>query len=75
MGSIGWISLAGDMELSVAIRTAMAAQGCAWYLAGCGITAESVPEEELAESETKAVAFRRALGSEPAAVLPGSAGP
>ena len=62
MGSIGWISMNGDLELSVAIRTAIASRGRVWYLAGCGITAESVPEEELAESEAKALAFLRALG-------------
>jgi anthranilate/para-aminobenzoate synthase component I len=61
MGSIGWIAMNGDMELSVAIRTAVAARGRICYLAGCGITAESVPEEELAESETKAAAFLKAL--------------
>ena len=61
MGSIGWISLAGDLELSVAIRTAVASEGRVWYLAGCGITAESAPSEELAESEAKAWAFRQAL--------------
>ncbi|MBZ5578479.1 MAG: anthranilate synthase component I family protein [Acidobacteriia bacterium] len=65
MGAIGWISLGGDMELSVAIRTAMASQDRVWYLAGCGITAESVPEEELAESQAKAVAFVGALGAAP----------
>jgi para-aminobenzoate synthetase component 1 len=62
MGSIGWISMDGDLELSVAIRTAVASKGRVWYLAGCGITADSDPEEELAESEAKAAAFRRALG-------------
>ena len=61
MGAVGWISMAGNLELSVAIRTAMAAEGRVWYLAGCGITAESKPTEELAESEAKAAAFRRAL--------------
>jgi len=61
MGSIGWISLDGDMEWSVAIRTAVAAEGRIWYLAGCGITAKSVPEEELAESDVKAAAFLEAL--------------
>jgi para-aminobenzoate synthetase component I len=63
MGSVGWISMAGDLELSVAIRTAAAARGRVWYLAGCGITAGSVPREELEESEAKAAAFRRALGT------------
>ena len=62
MGAIGWISMSGEMELSVAIRTAAASEGRIWYLAGCGITADSVPHEELQESEAKAAAFRRALG-------------
>jgi para-aminobenzoate synthetase component 1 len=62
MGSIGWISLDGDLEMSVAIRTAVASEDRVWYLAGCGITAESWPPEELAESEAKALAFRQALG-------------
>jgi para-aminobenzoate synthetase component I len=63
MGSIGWISLDGEMELSVAIRTAVASDERIWYLAGCGITAESAPEEELAESQAKAAAFLQALGA------------
>jgi anthranilate/para-aminobenzoate synthase component I len=63
MGSIGWIGMNGDLELSVAIRTAVAAQGRVSYLAGCGITAESDPQEELAESDAKAAAFLRALGT------------
>lgn len=61
MGAIGWISLDGDMELSVAIRTAFAEYGRVRYLAGCGITAGSVPADEYAESEHKAAAFIRAL--------------
>ena len=61
MGSIGWISLDGRMELSVAIRTAVASAGRLWYLAGCGITAESEPRAEFAESQSKAAAFERAL--------------
>jgi para-aminobenzoate synthetase component I len=63
MGSTGWISLDGDMELSVAIRTAVGSGERIWYLAGCGITAESLPQEELAESQAKAAAFLQALGA------------
>jgi para-aminobenzoate synthetase component 1 len=63
MGAIGWIGLSGDLELSVAIRTAAVSQGRLTYLAGCGITAGSVPEQELEEAEAKAVAFRRALAA------------
>ncbi|MCU1330112.1 MAG: aminodeoxychorismate synthase, subunit [Bryobacterales bacterium] len=62
MGSIGWISSGGDMELSVAIRTAFTTPGQITYLAGCGITADSDPASELAESQAKAAAFLRALG-------------
>ena len=62
MGAIGWISLSGDMELSVAIRTAWIADNKIRYYAGCGITADSVPSEEYEESEHKVAAFRRALG-------------
>jgi len=62
MGSIGWISLDGDMELSVAIRTAVVSGGSAVYLAGCGITADSIPLQELQESQAKASAFVEALG-------------
>jgi para-aminobenzoate synthetase component 1 len=62
MGAIGWIRPDdGAMELSVAIRTAYTANGNITYLAGCGITAESVPAEELRESEAKAAAFLLAL--------------
>lgn len=62
MGAIGWISPNGDMELSVAIRTAFTDGGKVTYLAGCGITAESDPEAELRESQAKARAFVSALG-------------
>lgn len=63
MGAVGWISLAGDLELSVAIRTAVASRGRVAYHAGCGIVADSDPEEELAESAAKARAFLTALGA------------
>lgn len=63
MGAVGWISLAGDLELSVAIRTAVASRGRVAYHAGCGIVADSDPELELAESAAKARAFLTALGA------------
>lgn len=63
MGAVGWISLAGDLELSVAIRTAVAAHGRVAYHAGCGIVADSDPELEHEESAVKARAFLTALGA------------
>lgn len=63
MGAFGWISLAGDLELSVAIRTAVHAKGKIAYHAGCGIVTDSDPELELEESAVKARAFLTALGA------------
>jgi para-aminobenzoate synthetase component I len=63
MGALGWISLGGDLELSVAIRTAAAARGKVAYHAGCGITFDSDPELELEETKVKARAFLTALGA------------
>ena len=62
MGAIGWISMDGRMEMSVAIRTAFVADGVVRYYAGCGITADSDPAAEFEESSHKAAAFLRALG-------------
>jgi para-aminobenzoate synthetase component 1 len=63
MGALGWISLGGDLDLAVAIRTAAAARGRVVYHAGCGIVADSDPELEFAESAAKARAFLAALGA------------
>lgn len=63
MGAFGWISLSGDAELAVAIRTAVAARDRIAYHAGCGIVADSDPELEHAESAVKAKAFLTALGA------------
>lgn len=63
MGALGWISLGGDLDLAVAIRTAAVAKGRVAYHAGCGIVADSDPELELAESAAKARAFLTALGA------------
>jgi para-aminobenzoate synthetase component 1 len=70
MGAFGWISLAGDLELSVAIRTAVfsgggtgSGDGRVAYHAGCGIVADSDPEQEFEESAVKAKAFLAALGA------------
>jgi para-aminobenzoate synthetase component I len=63
MGALGWISLGGDLELAVAIRTAAAARGRVAYHAGCGIVCDSDPEAELEETAVKARAFLTALGA------------
>jgi menaquinone-specific isochorismate synthase len=52
-GPIGWADAAGDGEFLVGIRSALIDGGRARVYAGGGIVAGSVPEEELAETETK----------------------
>jgi para-aminobenzoate synthetase component 1 len=64
MGAIGWISMDGRMELSVAIRTAFVTDHLVRYYAGCGVTAGSDPAAEFEESQHKAAAFERALATE-----------
>jgi para-aminobenzoate synthetase component I len=63
MGALGWISLGGDLDLAVAIRTAAASGDLVAYHAGCGIVADSDPELEFEESAAKARAFLSALGT------------
>jgi anthranilate/para-aminobenzoate synthase component I len=62
MGAIGWIDMQGNMDFSVAIRTATMSGRTVRYYAGCGITADSDPAAEFAERAHKATAFLRALG-------------
>jgi salicylate biosynthesis isochorismate synthase/menaquinone-specific isochorismate synthase len=52
-GAVGWTDLAGDGELCVALRCALLRGPVAHLYAGCGIVRDSVPAEELAETEVK----------------------
>ena len=52
-GAVGWTDLAEDGELCVALRCALLRGPLARLYAGCGIVADSVPADELAESEVK----------------------
>jgi isochorismate synthase EntC len=52
-GAIGWTDLAEDGEFCVALRCALLRGSLAHLYAGCGIVRDSVPAEELAESEVK----------------------
>lgn len=60
-GAVGWLGR-GSAALSVAIRTATLRDGVATYGAGGGVVADSDPDDEVAESLDKAVAFMRAIG-------------
>ena len=52
-GAVGWTDLAEDGELCVALRCALLRDRLARLYAGCGIVADSVPADELAETEVK----------------------
>ncbi len=62
-GALGLVEKNGDVELSVAIRTAAVSEGWAWYGVGGGITLASRPEAEWRESMDKAVAFLEAVSA------------
>lgn len=60
-GAIGYFDGSCRMELSIAIRTAIASAGRALYSTGGGIVADSDPDREWEETELKVEALRRAL--------------
>jgi isochorismate synthase len=52
-GAVGWTDLAEDGEFCVALRCALLRGPVAHLYAGCGIVRDSVPGDELAETEVK----------------------
>jgi para-aminobenzoate synthetase component 1 len=63
-GAVGFFAANGDVELALAIRTAVVQAATVRWGAGGGIVAESDPERELAECWLKTAALRRALGED-----------
>ena len=59
-GAVGYFSFAGDMDMAIAIRTAVIKDKILYAQAAAGIVADSVPENEHRETETKARAVLRA---------------
>lgn len=56
-GAIGYLSVSGDMDLALAIRTMVVKDGKAYVQAGAGIVYDSVPESEYEETLNKARAL------------------
>jgi para-aminobenzoate synthetase component 1 len=56
-GATGWLGAAGDLDLAIAIRTAVIRDGQLSVSVGGGIVADSTPESELEETEVKARAW------------------
>ena len=59
-GACGYLSYAGDMDVAIAIRTAIVKDGTLYVQAAAGVVADSVPELEWRETEAKARALLRA---------------
>ncbi len=59
-GAVGYMGFNGDMDLAIAIRTAVVKDGTLYVQAGAGIVADSVPENEWEETRNKARAVVRA---------------
>jgi menaquinone-specific isochorismate synthase len=60
-GPVGWIGADGDGEWAIAIRGGYIEQNVVTAFAGCGLVAESDPQDELAETELKFTPIRGAL--------------
>jgi anthranilate synthase component 1 len=59
-GAVGYIGYHGDMDLAIAIRTAVVKDELLHVQAAAGIVADSVPESEWNETNIKARALLRA---------------
>ena len=59
-GAVGYLGFNGDMDLAIAIRTAVLKDGRIYVQAGAGIVADSNPDSEWEETRNKAKALLRA---------------
>ena len=60
-GAIGYIDLSGNLDVCIAIRTAVKKNDKVYVQAGAGIVADSIPENEYIECENKASAVIEAI--------------
>ena len=59
-GAVGYLAFNGDMDVAIAIRTAVIKDNTLYVQAGAGIVADSVPDSEWTETQNKARAVLRA---------------
>ena len=62
-GTVGYVDASGDMDMAIAIRTAVLHDGRAYVQAGAGIVADSDAATEEAETRHKARAVLSAIAS------------
>ncbi|NOU01801.1 MAG: anthranilate synthase component I, partial [Gallionella sp.] len=59
-GAVGYLGFNGDMDLAIALRTAVVKNNMLYAQAGAGIVADSNPDNEWTETQNKARAVLRA---------------
>ncbi len=59
-GAVGYLGFNGDMDLAIALRTAVIKDNTLYVQAGAGVVADSVPASEWTETQNKARAVLRA---------------
>ncbi len=65
---VGWLDASGDGEFAIALRCALVSGRSVRLMAGCGIVADSDPENEAREAAVKMIPMRDALESGSATV-------
>ncbi|HZM80295.1 MAG TPA: anthranilate synthase component I [Candidatus Limnocylindrales bacterium] len=62
-GTVGYFGFGGDLDMAIAIRTALLRDGKAFVQAGGGVVADSDPHMEELESRNKAMAVLAAIAT------------
>jgi anthranilate synthase component 1 len=62
-GAVGYLDAAGDLDMAIAIRTAVMRDGVAHVQASAGVVADSVPALEEQETRNKARAVLQAIAT------------
>ena len=60
-GALGYLDFSGNLDTCIAIRTILTENKHAYFQAGAGIVADSVPESEYHETMHKSAALREAI--------------
>ncbi len=60
-GAVGYFSFSGNMDICITIRTIIIKDGKVYIQTGAGIVADSIPENEYAETVNKASGMMRAV--------------
>ena len=62
-GTVGYFGFGGDLDMAIAIRTALMRDGRAYVQAGAGVVADSDPAAEEQETRNKAAAVLAAIAA------------